>query len=66
MNRPVAYRRADLRDLYWKDCEDCGETVVMALPAAGSGWGCFETIPDGGAPGEPTYQHHQCSEREAE
>lgn len=52
------YRRHELGSLQWSECPDCSETVVVAQTP--DGLQQLDTIPDGGAPGEPAYEPHDC------
>lgn len=59
MRAAVVYRRHELQELRWDGCSDCGETIVVARTP--DGWKHLDTVPDGGAPGEPGYEEHECS-----
>lgn len=52
------YRRHELEDLQWTECRSCGETIVLARTP--DGLEQLDTVPDGGAPGEPAYEPHEC------
>lgn len=52
------YRRHELAEMQWTECPDCDETVVVARTP--DGLEQLDTIPDGGAPGEPGYEPHDC------
>lgn len=53
-------KRSDLQDVYWHDCDRCGCAVVFGLRYGGKQWQRLETGPDGGSPGETSYQKHVC------
>jgi hypothetical protein len=54
----VVYRRHELGEIQWTECPACAETVVQARTP--DGLRRLDTVPDGGAPGEPGYEEHEC------